>query len=111
MQENKAHDATPNGIAVIGDLDSIIGFMAVGFDVRECSSAEEARTALLDCAKSCAIIFISEKYARQIEDTLNSFSSSPFPAVIPLPTESGTDGWSADRLKRIVEKAVGSNII
>ena len=42
--------------------------MAVGFDVRECSSAEEAREALLDCAKSCAIIFISEKYARQIED-------------------------------------------
>ena len=35
----------PTKIAVIGDIDSVIGFMAVGFDVRDCSSLDEAAEA------------------------------------------------------------------
>ena len=108
MTENES--ARPTRIAVLGEIDSVIGFMAVGFDVLDCSTADEARERLDQCASGCAVVFIDEKYAEQIPDALEKYSSSPLPAVIPIPTGSRSSGWSSARLRKLDEKAVGSDI-
>ena len=108
MAENELSHQTK--IAVIGDMDSVIGFMAVGFDVRDCSDLDEAKAQLEKAAAECAIVFIDEKYAEQMQPELERYNDLPLPAVIPIPTGSSASGWSSDRLHRLVEKAVGSDI-
>ena len=108
MAENEI--SRPTKIAVIGDIDSVIGFMTVGFDVRDCSSLDEAREQLDKAAAECAIVFIDEKYAEQMQPDLEKYNDLPLPAVIPIPTGTSSSGWSSARLHRLVEKAVGSDI-
>ena len=51
-------------IGVIGDRESALGFMAVGFTVRIAESAEDAAHALKGLTEeNCAVIFITEELA------------------------------------------------
>ena len=57
-------------IAIIGDRDSVLGFMALGFATFEAQSAEEAGKLLHRVAKdeSYGVIFIVENYAEQLSE-------------------------------------------
>ena len=56
-------------IGIIGERDSVLGFMALGLSVREAETAEKAGAALHEMAKSgeYAIIYITEAYAEALE--------------------------------------------
>ena len=108
MSENEI--SHPTKIAVIGELDQMIGFMTVGFEVLDCSDVEGARQQLEKAAAECAIVFIDERFAEQMQSELEKYNAMPLPAVIPIPAGSASSGWSSRRLHRLVEKAVGSDI-
>lgn len=98
-------------IAVIGDRDSVLGFMAVGFDVFEVSTPRQAsRTVDKLADDGYAIIFITQSYAEKIADKTEEYVSSMLPAIIPIPDKSGS-GLGEANLKRAVERAVGADII
>ncbi|WP_326911091.1 V-type ATP synthase subunit F [Sedimentibacter sp. MB31-C6] len=99
-------------IGVIGDKQSIIGFQAVGLDVFYCSTKEEAKHTLNKIAKEdYAIIYITESFYSEIDDTIHEYDELRLPAIIPIPSMKEKLGIGEANIKKAVEKAVGADIL
>lgn len=100
-------------IGIIGERDSVLGFMAIGFSVHEATDAETAKDILHTLAKdgSYAIIFIVENYAEAIAEDIARYKDAPMPAVITIPGRAGSTGYGMAAIKSAVERAVGADII
>ncbi len=98
-------------IGVMGDHDSIYGFAALGFDIFPVSG-DEARRKLRELAESdYAVIYITEKLAKEIQDQLDRYRGQLLPAIIQIPGVSGNTGEGVRDVHLSVEKAVGSDIL
>ena len=99
-------------IAVVGSRDTVLAFKALGLAVHPVDSAEEASQAVYRLAKDgTAVIFITEEYAAQIDETISRYKSSALPAIIPIPGASGATGEGMKRVRANVEKAIGADIL
>ncbi len=100
-------------IAIIGERESVQGFMAIGFSVHEAPDAAAAGQILRTLAKdeSYAIIFIVENYARELGEEIARYKDVPLPAVISIPGRAGSDGSGMAAIKSAVERAVGADIL
>ena len=60
-----------------------------------------------------AIIFVEENYYRVLApDFLEKMTKRSLPAIVPIPSPGSNDkDFAVKRLSRIVEKAVGSDIL
>lgn len=98
-------------IGAIGDRQSVQGFAALGIDVCAAVDEGEIRRHINSMAKEgYAVIFITEQAAALAEETIGKFATAPFPAIIPIPGNRGTTGIGMERIRKNVEKAVGTNI-
>ena len=95
-------------IGIIGERDSVLGYMAIGFAVHEAADAAAAGRILRRLAEddSYAIIFIVENYAAELEAEIAAHRDRPLPAIVTLPT-----GYGMAALKTAVERAVGADIL
>ena len=100
-------------IGMIGDWDSVVGFMALGFSVFEVSDADQARTVLHDLVKSeeYAVIYVVEDLAAAMEDELAKYKSLPLPAITTMPGIRGSTGYGMTNIRTAVERAVGADIL
>ena len=99
-------------LAVLGDRDSIYGFATLGLDTFPVSGAEEGESLLKRLAATdYAVIYITESLKAQIDDTIAKYKDQKLPAIIPIPGVSGNTGQGMVEVKRLVEQAVGSDII
>ena len=100
-------------IAVIGDRDSVLGYMALGFAARSVSSPEEAASALHALARvgDVGVIFITENFACKIEDDIAKYKDKLTPAVVPIPGREGSEGYGMANLKNAALRATGSNVL
>ncbi|MDD4376988.1 MAG: V-type ATP synthase subunit F [Eubacteriales bacterium] len=99
-------------IGVIGDRESVLGFKAVGLDVFPCNKSDQAKDILHDIAKeNYAIIYITEKLAKEIEEEIDKYKDSRLPAIIPIPNKDGPLGTGMDSVRKSVERAVGADIL
>lgn len=100
-------------IGIIGERDSVLGFMAIGFSVHEAADPEAAREILHALAKegNYAIIFIVENYAQALAEDIARYKDVPMPAVISIPGRGGSTGYGLAAIKSAVERAVGADII
>ena len=100
-------------IGIIGERDSVLGFMALGLSVREAETVEKACAALHEMAKSgeYAIIYLTEDYAAALEAETAKYKDSPLPAIITVPGKNGSRGYGMASIKTAVEKAVGADIL
>jgi len=77
-------------ICVIGDKQSVLGFKAVGLDVFDCSTKEEAKHTLQKAVKDdYAIIYITESVFAEIKDSIYEYNEMRLPAIIPIPGMKG----------------------
>ena len=76
-------------IGIIGERDSVMGFMAIGFSVHEAPDPETAAKILHRLAKdeTYAIIFMVENYAKAIPEDIARYKDSPLPPSSPSPAE------------------------
>lgn len=101
-----------NKIAIIGDTESTLGFLAVGFSVFPATSGEQAAKTLVRLAsEGYAIIYITEDLACEITDTISRYKDSPTPAVIMIPGKSGSRGIGMHNIKKSAERAIGADIL
>lgn len=101
-----------NKIAVIGDKDAVSGFKAVGVEVFDATTPEQAQELLKGLSRQgYAVLFIAEALAEQIPDTLAKLKTQAFPAVVPIPTNGKSSGFGMKGIKSDVEKAIGVDII
>ena len=102
----------PNKIAVIGDKDAVLAFKAVGVEVYDATTAEQAQSLLKKLSQGAyAVVLIAENLAEQIPETLARIKTQPYPAVVPIPTTATSSGFGLAGIKSDVEKAIGVDII
>lgn len=111
-------------IAIVGSRQSVRGFALLGADIVPAETTDEAIAELYRLKKhmtkddkgaerqTYAIVFVTEDLASGIpaEDE-KKLARGALPAIIPLPSHHSSSGYGLARLKRIVERAVGSDIL
>ena len=99
--------------AVIGDRESVLGFMALGFSVNEASDAESAARILHSLASSgeFAVIFVTEDLASEIGEDIARYKDSPLPAITVIPSVRGGQGYGVANMRDAVIRAVGADIL
>ncbi len=100
-----------NGIAVVGDKDSVLAFKAIGLDVFPVEGEADARETVKMVARTYSVIFITDKIAISIESLLKRYKSRPYPVVVPIPSAEGNSGFGMRGIQSDVEKAIGSDIL
>ncbi len=100
-------------IGIIGERDSVLGFMALGFSVHEAENADIAATTLRELVKSgeYAVIYIVENYAMALSEEIARYKDMPLPAITVIPGMSGSTGYGMASIKNAVERAVGADIL
>ena len=104
--------AATYSIAVIGDWESVMGFRALGLDTYPVTSVEEAREKVRELAKTnCAVIYLTEQLAKDMEDVIAHYKDEIRPAIILIPGREGSLGIGKANIQRAIERAVGADIL
>ena len=104
--------ATAYQIAAVGDWESVMGFRALGLDTYPVTSPEEARKEVKRLAKTdCAVIYLTEKLAKEMPDIISRYKDETRPAIILIPGREGSLGIGKDSIQRAIERAVGADIL
>jgi V/A-type H+-transporting ATPase subunit F len=100
-------------IGIIGERDSVLGFMSLGFSVHEAKDTAEAAKTLHTIVSTgeYAVIFVVEHYAEKIAEDIAKYRDNALPAIISLPGQSGNTGYGLNAIKNAVERAVGTDIV
>ncbi len=107
-------------LAVIGEQSSVLIYQAFGVEVFGVSSDDEARDTLDGLSRKeddgkpvYAVVFMEENFFKNLpEDLTDRLTRKALPAVVPVPSpNSKDDNFSTNRLRKIVERAVGSDIL
>jgi V/A-type H+/Na+-transporting ATPase subunit F len=111
-------------IAIVGPKEAVAGFALLGVHVVPANTPHEAVDALFKLKKTTmtddqgrersayGIVFISEDLATGISsEDEKKLARGALPAIIPLPSHRAATGYGLARLKRIVERAIGSDIL
>ncbi len=100
-------------IAIIGSADAIGGFRAIGVEAISVYSVQDCREKFWNVFNSpeYGILFITEDWAEKIQDTLQNLPLKALPSVVAIPSHSGTTGTGLNNLKKVVEQAIGSDIL
>lgn len=67
-----------NGVAVVGDKDSVLAFKSIGLEVFPVSDENEARERVRLLARSYAVIFITDTLAQKIDSLLVRYKARPY---------------------------------
>ncbi|MBN1425859.1 V-type ATP synthase subunit F [Candidatus Fermentibacteria bacterium] len=102
----------PDGMAFLGSSDSVKGFTPLGVAPYPVHDRESALQALRGCVREgYAIVCVTEEIAELLEPELKALRFQPTPAVLVVPSMTGSTGLGLRRLKTLVEKAVGADIL
>ena len=97
---------------IIGDKDSILCFMAAGFDTFITEDEKEAERVIRSAvANDYAILFVTEELIEKMPGVTAKYKDDPELAIIPLPGRGGSRGIGTAQIKSAVEKAVGADIL
>ena len=98
-------------IAAVGEHSSVILFHTAGIITKSVTTAEEAEKAVQHFVKEgYEIIFLSERLAAEMEDTIKRYRAAAYPLILPVPDRNGATGYSMGRIVGNMEKAIGTNI-
>lgn len=105
-------------IAIIGPKDVVSGFRALGVTVFPATDGEELLGALRNARRSTeqdqqyAVVLVIESLVRDVpEDVWAKATEGVLPAVTVLPGLEGSRGEGVRALKRLAERAIGSDIL
>lgn len=99
-------------IAAMGDKDSVFGYASIGVEAVAVTDTKSAVAKLrFLCENDYAVIFITEALASEIQKEIDKYKESVTPAIIPIPGVSGNTGDGMRNVKKLVEQAVGSDIL
>ncbi len=110
-------------LAVVGNPSSVLLYKALGCDTFGVTTNEAGRDKVEALFRDVrddenhtsvyAVVFVDESLYKTFNDEqIEKFSSKALPAIIPVPSPtSGDDDFATQRLRKIVERAVGSDIL
>ncbi len=99
-------------IAMIGDRDSILGFKSLGIVIFPVSDKGESTSALKEVIKQeYKVVFVTEQVAPSPEEIANLLGNRTFPVITMIPSNRGSTGLAMERLKALVRRAAGADVL
>ncbi len=99
-------------IGVLGDKDSVLGFLALGLSVYPVKNKTEAESMLNNLVnEEFALVFITESTAKDIMPLIEKYKERAFPVIVLIPGIFGTENIGMNAVKKAVERAVGADIL
>lgn len=98
-------------IGMLGGKNSILPFKGLGIDVFPVTSLSDAKKQLASMAEAYGVIFITERIVEQLEAEIAIYDDELTPAIIPIPSSTGSLGIGMARLHKNVEQAIGMSIL
>ena len=99
-------------VGIIGDKDSIMGFLALGIDIFPAYTPEEIKKTIHSLAeKEYAIIYITEQASLQAGESLAKYMDFELPAIIVIPGIGGSMGLGMNEVRESAKRAIGADIL
>ena len=99
-------------VGVIGDKDSVMGFLALGIDTFTAYEPEEIKKTIHRLIEEdYAIIYITEQASLLAKDYIASFKDEPLPAIIVIPGIGGSLGLGMNEIRESSKRAIGVDIL
>lgn len=98
-------------IAAMGEKTSVLGFKALGLDIYALAETDEAQKVWQELQeRDYSVVFVTEQVYLRIEKEVEAITA-PTPVVVIIPGTTGSIGLAKARMKKIVERAVGVDIM
>ena len=99
-------------VGVIGDKDSVMGFLALGIDTFTAYEPEEIKKTIHRLIEEdYAIIYITEQASLLAKDYIARFKDEPLPAIIVIPGIGGSLGLGMNEIRASSKRAIGVDIL
>ena len=99
-------------VGVIGDKDSILGFLALGIDIFPAYESDEIKKTVHTLAEEgYAIIYITEEASLLAQETIKRYKDSELPAIIVIPGIGGSLGLGMNEIRESSKRAIGADIL
>ena len=98
-------------IAVIGDSDCTLIFRSIGAETYLVKNKNECEELLKKIKNDYKIIFITDNYTSQMEETILELNSDVYPIILTIPNKDGSNGYGIQEIKREMEKSLGIDIL
>ncbi len=97
---------------VIGDKDTIMGFLALGIDTFPAYEAEDIKRTIHKLVEDdYAIIYITEQASLLVKDFIARYKDNPLPAIIVIPGIGGSMGLGMNEIRESSKRAIGVDIL
>ena len=99
-------------IGVIGDKDSIMGFLALGINTFPAYEPDEIKKTILRLVdEDYAIIYITEQASILANDFIARYKDNTLPAIIVIPGIQGSMGLGMNEIRESSKRAIGIDIL
>ena len=99
-------------VGIIGDKDSVFGFLALGIDVFPATEADEVKKLIHKLAEeNYAIIYVTEQISLLAADITEKYKDLMTPAIIVIPGISGNMGLGMNEIRNSAKRATGIDIL
>lgn len=103
--DGHAHQTAAARIAAIGDKNVVSVFGALGIDTFPFTRDYKVRETIKDlAAKNYNIILVTEDCIAEIQDLIASFTSQPYPIIVPIPDGVTAKGIGHARIDANIKK-------
>lgn len=99
-------------VGIIGDKDSVMGFLALGIDIFPAYTPEEIKKTIHNLAeKEYAIIYITEEASLKAKESIAKYKDFELPAIIVIPGIGGSMGLGMNEVRESAKRAIGADIL
>lgn len=99
-------------VGIIGDKDSVMGFLALGIDIFPAYTPEEIKKTIHNLAeKEYAIIYITEEASLKADESIARYKDFELPAIIVIPGIGGSMGLGMNEVRESAKRAIGADIL
>lgn len=98
-------------VGVIGDKDSILGFLALGIDIFPAYESDDIKRTINKLAEDYAIIYITEQASLVAKDSIAKYKDLQLPAIIVIPGIGGSMGLGMNEVRESTKRAIGADIL
>jgi V/A-type H+-transporting ATPase subunit F len=99
-------------VAVLGDKDSVMGFLALGIDIFPVYDADEIKKTIHKLVEEeYAIIYITEKATLLAREVIDRYKDNELPAIIVIPGIQGSMGIGMNEVRQSAKRATGMDLL
>lgn len=99
-----------SAMAIIGQKETIMPFVATGAKVVYVNSGECAVTVEDLIGRGYKIIFFTEEFIDELNEILLKYRNQTIPCLIPIPTGRGKTKLAIERIRGVIKRAVGADV-